>query len=138
MTFRQDYGGYLRGQGNSEGMLYTFESVAIDHVSVIDGILFSTLVDGVLDGVQQSASFNFGADVFGQLVALAPKAVQARVHARLKAITRLPRTIEFPSPVLCRIEAMLGERQVGRADEVIPLVVSRIGTPARAPSETAA
>jgi hypothetical protein len=126
MKFRSDYGAYLQDQGHPQDTLYTFYSVAIDHVSLVDGLLFSTLVDSELAGIQHALAFNFDAEVFGQLVVLAPKLVRAHIHARLRNITQLPRTIEFSIPILCRIEAMLGERQKGRAGEFIPLVIKRM------------
>ena len=129
MKFRSDYGVYLQDQRHPEDTLHTFHSIAIDHVSLVDGLLFSTLVDSEMAGTPHTLAFNFDAEVFGQLVVLAPKLVRAHIHVCLRRITQLPRTIEFSSPILCRIEAMLGERQSGRAGDFIPLVVKRMAAP---------
>ena len=126
MKFRSDYGVYLQGMGHPDDMLHTFYPVAIDHVSLVDGFLFSTLVDSELAGTRHALALNFDAEVFGQLVVLAPKLVRAHVHACLRTMTQFPRTIEFASPILCGIEAMLGERQKCRAGDFIPLVVKRM------------
>jgi hypothetical protein len=117
---------YLRAQGHPEQQIYTFDSVVIDHVSLVDGVLFSTVVDGVFDETRQSVTFHFDAEAFGELLVLASTAARAQIHARLRQINRFPRTIELSSPITCQIDATLGEPQMGRADGCIPLVIRRM------------
>jgi hypothetical protein len=121
-----DYGLYLHDHGHPAGMSHVFPSVLIDHVSLVDGVHFSTMAHTVVDGTEHAVSFDFGPEVFQQLVGLAPEQVQDQIRATLRGITRLPRTIEFSRAVTCRVEAVLGQRQRGRTDEFIPLVVSRV------------
>ncbi len=128
MTFKTDYGMYVAGQNQSQGTLHTFSPVVLDHIFVVDGELFSTLVDAVHDGVEHAVALNFGPEAFGKLVAVAPALVRDQIRTSLRGITRVPCTIEFSRPVTCRIEATLGERRTGRGGDFVPFVVKTVAT----------
>jgi hypothetical protein len=128
VSIRPDYGLYLFSQGYPKDMAHYFYSIPINHISIINNQLFTTITNIVASGVEYAVSFDFEMGLIGNLVSLAPIYLQGEIMVGLGRNEGCPYTIEFSGPFLIGISATLGEVQFVQNEKFMPLNVKKVFT----------
>jgi hypothetical protein len=120
---KPDYGLMLSRSGLGAVHQYLY-GVPVTHLSASAPGLFTFLVNRLHDGIEYAVSLDFDSCCVADLLR------KAEGHAAELSIkvseTPLGQTIEFPTPIVADIEAILGNAQRTDREQFVPLVVTRV------------
>lgn len=103
-----DYGLYLLKQQHDQQEPVRFPCNSIDHLTAISQRKFTTVVsDCLIRGQRYSAFFGFQPEILARMLHLMSNATEKLVLNTLAEAREFPKTIMFPEPVHCSIEARL-------------------------------
>lgn len=127
MSLKPDYGLYLLRFGAS--VVHNFYSVPIDHFSLGEAGLVTTLVNIEVGGQVYAATFEFNVSQLRSLIAQAPPDLQGEIWLGLDRNPGLPHTIDLSRAFRVGLAVRPGQVQHAARESFVPLVVEKIFAP---------
>lgn len=128
-----DYGMALTKKGAREDQDMEFLDVALDHITMLSGDTFTTVVIITQKEFKFAASFDFAMPFMSDLARLAPPRVKGMLLESVNAMDKFPWPIDFNQPVRVWIKAHLGPIKKSEDEEFRPFIVEALKKPCPTP-----
>lgn len=130
-----DYGMILTKKGAHESLDMNFLDIPLDHITLLNGDTFTTLVVITRGESKFAASFDFAMPFIADLARLSPPKVKDKLLKSITTLNKFPWHVEFDQPVRMRIKAHLGAIKQCEDEEFRPLIVDAVNKPCSSPDE---
>ena len=126
MSFAPDFGLRLIRDGASPDLDIHIVPFELDHISIVNDELFTTISNMEFDGEPHAVSLDFGVEVLKAIHALCPDEIAQFIAGQLSENSFEGYTIELPEPVALAVTARLGEIQTAEKEQYVPLIVQSV------------
>lgn len=126
MSFAPDFGIRLIRDGASPDLDIHIVPFELDHISIVNDELFTTISNMVFDGEPHAVSLDFGVEALKAIHALCPDEIAQFIADELSENSFEGYTIELPEPVTLAVTARLGELQTAEKEQYVPLIVQSV------------
>jgi len=121
-----DLGKYLASKGIPQKTALVYMSWELDELAIVGRGRFCTTRVQPEDGNLYCATFDFGDEILGKILARAPTATRTLVAESLAEDPESVRRLRIPNPINVGIVATLGNLQQSLHELFIPLVITEV------------